>query len=92
MKLLTILALSAFTFAAVAPADAADFSPALQEVIAGAKKENKLELQWGSGMIGNNNVLNNRLFGNVFAELDLLKDFTDLLIKETLIRSSLNCQ
>jgi hypothetical protein len=29
MKLLTILALSAFTFAAVAPADAADFSPAL---------------------------------------------------------------
>jgi len=73
MKLPTILALSAFTFAAVAPADAADFSPALQEVIAGAKKENKLELQWGAGMIGNNNVLKqmgdgmNAMFGTNIA-------------------------
>ena len=57
INLLSLIALSAVAFAAVAPARAADFSPALQEVIAGAKKEGKLELQWGAGMIGNNNVL-----------------------------------
>ncbi len=62
MKLLSIVAsrifmLGAFVLVAAAPAQAADFSPALQEVIAAAKKEGKLELQWGAGMIGNNNVL-----------------------------------
>jgi len=36
MKLLPVVALSAFACAAAAPARAADFSPALQEVIAGA--------------------------------------------------------
>ncbi len=76
MKLLSILAFVfalPFTFAAAAPAQAADFSPALQEVIAGAKKEGKLELQWGAGMIGNNNVLKqmgegmNAMFGTNIA-------------------------
>ena len=42
MKLLSILALSGFAFVAAAPAEAADFSPALQQVIVGAKKEGKL--------------------------------------------------
>ena len=73
MNKLTIAVLSAFAFAVAAPAGAADFSPAVQELIAGAKKEGKLELQWGAGMMGNNNVLKqmgdgmNAMFGTNIA-------------------------
>lgn len=38
----------------VMPSVAADFSPALKEVIAAANKEGKLELQWGSTFLGGN--------------------------------------
>ena len=54
-----MIATKAFAAAALAavaaaslPARAADRTPALQQVIAGAQKEGKLELQWGAGMIG----------------------------------------
>ena len=45
----TLLALTLAT-----PVHAAESTPALQQLIAAAQKEGKLELQWGAGMIGNN--------------------------------------
>jgi ABC-type Fe3+ transport system substrate-binding protein len=52
MKTLGIFALGALAVVAAMPARAADQTPALQQVIAAAQKEGKLELQWGTGMIG----------------------------------------
>lgn len=67
-----LVAVSAFAFFA-APAGAAEWTPALQQVVAAAQKEGKLELQWGSGMIGDSNVMKamgagmNAMFGTSIA-------------------------
>ncbi|HEY3920330.1 MAG TPA: ABC transporter substrate-binding protein [Stellaceae bacterium] len=72
MKASAAVALAALTLA-VLPAGAAERTPALQQVIAAARKEGKLELQWGAGMIGNNNILKemgdgmNAMFGTSIA-------------------------
>lgn len=47
---LTVLATA--TLLAASPASAADQSPALKELIAAANKDGKLELQWGSTLLG----------------------------------------
>lgn len=52
MTALRIVALGALAVVAATPARAADWTPPLQQVIAAAQKEGKLELQWGTGMIG----------------------------------------
>lgn len=71
-KAVTALALAALAVAAT-PAIGAERSPALQQVVAAAEKEGKLELQWGAGMLGNNNVLKqmgdgmNAMFGTHIA-------------------------
>src|SRR5579863_4952803 len=48
---LAVAAVAALAFATQS-ARAADWTPPLQQVIAAAQKEGKLELQWGAGMIG----------------------------------------
>jgi iron(III) transport system substrate-binding protein len=45
-------AIGALLALAALPARAAEWTPPLQQVIAAAQKEGKLELQWGAGMIG----------------------------------------
>ncbi|HLI21208.1 MAG TPA: hypothetical protein VKV32_08835, partial [Stellaceae bacterium] len=72
-KTSAIVALGALAIAAAMPARAADWTPALQQVIAAAQKEGKLELQWGAGMLGDNDVLKqmgagmNAMFGTNIA-------------------------
>lgn len=72
LKAIAAGALSAVAIAAV-PAHAADWTPALQQVIAAAQKEGKLELQWGAGMLGDNATMKamgdgmNAMFGTSIA-------------------------